>query len=138
MRKLVAFITMQLVLALALWSAPGCGALPSANTVKKIVISCVDQQADKISAIVETLRPLLSGKAPKIAEAFSIAKQAGKEIGGCALALVTQEILGNRGAPPDTDTSWNLTNNLDRFRTEVVGDSKATFEAVVNGRTVHL
>lgn len=138
MRRLFAFVIAQCVLAFALWSAPSCHNIPSAETATKIVVECAKQQASSLTALIDTLRPLLSGKAPKIAEAFSIAKKAGKEIGGCALALVTQEILSNRGSPPDTDTGWNLANNLQRYRTEVIGDPKASFEVVIDGRTVRL
>jgi hypothetical protein len=139
MRKLVAFILVQLFLAIALWSSPSCKRIPDPGTIATIVIDCtVEALKPKIDELAETLRPLLSLQRPKTAEAFAIAKQAGKEIGGCAFARIAQEIMSNRGAPPDTEAGFAISTALDRFRVEVVGNGDAAFETIIDGRKVRL
>lgn len=139
MRKLIAFMAAQLVFAFVLWSTPSCDRLPDPKHVAEIVIDCtVDAVKARADELVDTLRPLLTLQRPKTAEAFALAKQAGKEIGGCALARVVQEVMSNRGAPPDTEAGFSLSTTLERFRTEVVGNPDAAFEVDLDGRRVRL
>jgi hypothetical protein len=64
-------------------------------------------------------------------------KEIGVKIGGCVLAELVQWALGQRGAPMmSQEESWKPHDALKRFRKERANG--ATFEAVIDGRRVHL
>lgn len=103
-------------------SCPGPGPVP---VVVNAVIDCTIQNQGQIGALVAEFTTLLSGQLPDWAAIYQRAKNAGKAIGGCALAQVVQSYLGNRSAPPPQADSWNAFNTLERFRREEAGN--ATF-----------
>jgi hypothetical protein len=117
------FSPIALVLLLSAGSAgcPGPGPSPAVNAV----VDCTIENQDKIAALLAEFRPLISGQAPDWSAVYQRAKQAGKAIGGCALATLVQEYLGNRTAPPSQADGWSAYNTLDRFRREEAGN--ATF-----------
>jgi hypothetical protein len=111
-----------LTLVLALFTAcPGHGPIP----VVSAVVDCTIENQDRISALLAEFTPLISGQSPDWPAVYQRAKQAGKAIGGCALATLVQNYLGNRAAPPAQADGWNASNALERFRREEAGN--ATF-----------
>lgn len=105
---------------------PSCPGPGPVGPVVNAVIDCTVQNQDQISQLIGEFRPLISGDAPDWAAVYQRAKNAGKAIGGCALAQLVQEYLGNRTAPPAQADSWNAYNTLERFRREEAGN--ATFK----------
>lgn len=120
---------MKLLLALALaigFSVPNAGCPgPGPNPVVEAVIDCTLQNQDQIASLIAEFKTLLSGQMPDWAVIYQRAKNAGKAIGGCALAQVVQDYLGNRASPPPQADSWNASRTLERFRREEAGN--ATF-----------
>lgn len=119
---------MKLLLALALavgLSIPNAGCPGPVPVVTNAVIDCTIQNQSQIAALIAEFRTLISGQAPDWSIVYQRAKNAGKAIGGCALAEIVQEYLGNRSAPPAQADSWNASNALERFRREEAGN--ATF-----------
>jgi hypothetical protein len=111
-----------LTLVLALFAAcPG----PGPNPIVNAIVDCTIENQDRISALVAEFTPLISGQLPDWPAVYQRAKQAGKAIGGCALATLVQNYLGNRSAPPSQADGWNSYNTLERFRREEAGN--ATF-----------
>lgn len=96
------------------------------NPVTTVVIDCTLQNREQIASLIAEFRPLITGQAPDWAAVYQRAKNAGRAIGGCALAELVQDYLGNRMAPPPQADSWNAFQALERFRREEAGD--ATFK----------
>ena len=117
------FLLVLFVLGLGITqpSCPGPGPTPIAGAI----IDCTIQNKDQIGLLLAEFRTLLSGQAPDWSVIYQRAKTAGKAIGGCALAEIVQEYLGNRAAPPAQADSWNAFQALERFRREEA--SNATF-----------
>lgn len=118
-----ALIVIVIVIGLGASNAacPGVGPGPVVNAI----VDCTIQNKDQISQLINEFRPLISGQAPDWPAVYQRAKNSGKAIGGCALAELVQEYLGNRTAPPSQANSWNAYNTLERFRREEAGN--ATF-----------
>jgi len=116
-----------LVFALGL-GAPqlGCPGPGPGPIVISAVVDCTVQNRDQITSLIAEFKTLLSGQMPDWAAIYQRAKNAGKAIGGCALAEIVQSYLGNRTAPPPQADSWNAYNTLERFRREEAGN--ATFK----------
>ena len=112
----------MLVVLAFLASCPGPGPTP---VVVNAVIDCTIQNQDQIAALLAEFRPLISGQSPDWSAVYQRAKEAGKAIGGCALATLVQDYLGNRSAPPSQADGWTANNMLERFRREEAGN--ATF-----------
>ena len=120
--KRILLVLFVLGLSVTQPSCPGPGPTP----VVSAVIDCTIQNKDQIGLLVAEFRTLLTGQAPDWAAIYQRAKTAGKAIGGCALAEVVQDYLGNRAAPPAQADSWSAYNALERFRREEAGN--ATFK----------
>lgn len=105
-------------------SCPGTGPSPIGPIVAA-VIECGTENQGSINSLIGEFKTLLKGKLPDWSAIYAKAKNAGKAIGGCALATLVQNYLGNRAAPPDTADSWTASNTLERFRREEAGN--ATF-----------
>ena len=105
-------------------TSTGCphGPLP---VVENAIIDCTAQNQDQIASTLGEFKTLLSGQLPDWSAIYQRAKQAGKSIGGCALAELVQDYLGNKAAPPPVGDSWTANNTLERFRREEAGN--ATF-----------
>ena len=101
-----------------------CGPSPVPPVIDA-VIDCTTQNRDRIAALIAEFQPLISGQAPAWGAVYQRAKQAGQAIGGCALAELVQNYLGNKMAPPPQADSWNAFTTLERFRREEAGN--ATF-----------
>jgi hypothetical protein len=93
--------------------------------VTDAIIDCTVQNQDQINSLIAEFKTLLTGQMPDWAAIYQRAKNAGKAIGGCALAEVVQSYLGNRAAPPPQADSWNAYSALERFRREEAAN--ATF-----------
>jgi hypothetical protein len=109
-------------------SCPGTGPDPL-GPITAAIIECGSENQTSISSLIGEFKTLLKGKLPDWGAIYQKAKGAGKAIGGCALATLVQEYLGNRAAPPDTADSWTAATTLDKFRYEVAGG--ATFRMKV-------
>jgi hypothetical protein len=117
---------MKLIAALLLLvglnvGCPGTGPVPAVTAI----VDCTIQNKDQLGALVAEFRTILSGQAPDWSAVYQRAKNAGKAIGGCALATIVQEYLGNRAAPPAQADGWAAYNTLERFRREEAAN--ATF-----------
>lgn len=123
MNRLIVLIVFALGLGITQPSCPGPGPVP---VVVNAVIDCTVQNQGQITALIGEFKTLLSGQMPDWSAIYQRAKNAGKAIGGCALAQLVQDYLGNRAAPPPMADSWNANNTLERFRREEAGN--ATFK----------
>lgn len=114
-------------LSLAFVSVPstGCPGPGPGPVVVNAIIDCTRENQDQINSLIGEFTTILHGQMPDWSVIYQRAKNAGKAIGGCALAQVVQNYLGNRAAPPPQADSWNAFNALDRFRREEAGN--ATF-----------
>jgi len=117
-------LLLGLIIALGC-SCPGPGPGPA---VVNAVIDCTIQNQAQITALLGEFKTLLSGQMPDWSAIYQRAKHAGSSIGGCALAELVQDYLGNRAAPPPQADSWNANNTLERFRREEA--KNATFHTV--------
>jgi len=122
---------MKLIVALALVfglsvTQPSCPGPGPGPVVIGAVVDCTVQNRDQITSLIAEFQTLLHGQMPDWAAIYQRAKNAGKAIGGCALAEIVQSYLGNRTAPPPQADSWNAYNALERFRREEAGN--ATFK----------
>jgi len=108
---------------LAACVTPGPG--PKPGPAINAVIDCTVDSKDQIASLLNEFRPLVSGQAPDWAAVYERAKDAGKTIGGCALAELVQEYLGNRGTPPTVTNGQTANKTFEDFRHQVAGD--ATF-----------
>jgi hypothetical protein len=122
MNRLIVLIVFALGLSVTQPSCPGPGPGP---VVVNAVIDCTVQNQSQITALIAEFKTLLVGQLPDWSAIYQRAKNAGKAIGGCALAELVQGYLGNRAAPPPMADSWNANNALERFRREEAGN--ATF-----------
>lgn len=120
--KLVLAVAIALGLSIPTAGCPGPGPGP---VVVNAVVDCTIQNQDQIKSLIAEFQTLLSGQMPDWSAIYQRAKNAGKAIGGCALAEVVQNYLGNRTSPPPQADSWNAYNTLERFRREEAGN--ATF-----------
>lgn len=121
--KLVLAVVIALGFSLPTAGCPGPGPGP---VVVNAVVDCTIQNQDQIKSLIAEFQTLLSGQMPDWSAIYQRAKNAGKAIGGCALAEVVQNYLGNRASPPPQADSWNAYNTLERFRREEAGN--ATFK----------
>lgn len=119
--KVIFVVALAIGLGVTQPSCPGHGPYPPVTAI----IDCTIQNQDQIVQLLGEFRTILNGQAPDWSAVYQRAKNAGKAIGGCALAQVVQEYLGNRTAPPPQADSWNAYNMLERFRREEAGN--ATF-----------
>lgn len=119
--KLVFLVALAIGLGTTQPSCPG-----PVPVVTNAIIDCTIQNQEQIGQLLAEFRTLLSGQAPDWSIIYQRAKNAGKAIGGCALAEIVQEYLGNRASPPPQADSWNAYNTLERFRREEAGN--ATFK----------
>lgn len=112
------------VIAVPLLAAcPGNGPGPG-PVIADAVIDCVGEHRPEIDALLLELTPLLALDSPDWSAVYQRAKNAGKAVGGCALAELVQRYLGGRTAVPESE-SWRARDTLERFRaTEADG---ATF-----------
>jgi hypothetical protein len=113
-----------LSVVLALFTAcPGTGPV---GPVVHAIIDCTLENQDQIAAVKAELQPLITGHAPDWPAVYQRAKQAGKSIGGCAIAEVVQNFLSNRSAPPTGQVRQDASDTLEKFRNEEAGG--ATFK----------
>lgn len=122
MPRLLLLIVFAFGLGVTNASCPGPGPGP---VVINAAIDCTLQNKDQITALIGEFRTLLNGQLPNWSAIYQRAKQAGKSIGGCALAELVQDYLGNKAAPPPQADSWTANNTLERFRREEAAN--ATF-----------
>lgn len=116
-----------LVFAVALFPSFGCpGTVP---VVTNAVIDCTVENQDQIASLIGEFKGLLNGQAPDWKAIYNRAKQAGKSIGGCALAELVQDYLGNKAAPPPQADSWNAYTTLENFRRAEAAN--ATFRTTI-------
>ncbi|MEX2716769.1 MAG: hypothetical protein Q6370_010750 [Candidatus Sigynarchaeota archaeon] len=111
------------IFMIAVLAFSGCHVDPKPTV--NAIIDCTLQNQEQITQLIAEFRPLLEGARPDWQVVYQRAKNAGKAIGGCALAQLVQEYLGNRAAPPPQADSWNAFRALERFRREEAGN--ATF-----------
>lgn len=100
--------------------ASGCG-----NKITRplqAVVDCTKQHAADITALVSEFRPLLQGAAPNWSAVYARAEKAGKDIGGCALAIIVQETSSRKAMPSQADGT-EAHRTLEKFRHEVAGDA---------------
>jgi hypothetical protein len=90
-----------------------CAPVKNAGTV---VIDCTKASAAQTAALLDQLKPLLSGERVDWAEVEGKAIEAGETIGGCVLAELVQGYLGGVKATP-VGESWTARNALEDFRT---------------------
>jgi len=126
MKLTVQHMLIALALAIGMIVPVGCPGPGPVPVVVNAVVDCTAQNRDQITSLVAEFQVLLHGQMPDWAAIYQRAKNAGKAIGGCALAEVVQGYLGNRSAPPPQADSWNAYNTLERFRREEAGN--ATFK----------
>lgn len=122
MKRLLVFCLFAFGLGVTQPSCPGPGPGP---VVVNAVVDCTLENQGQIAALIGEFKTLLNGQLPDWSAIYQRAKQAGKSIGGCALAELVQDYLGNKAAPPPQADSWNAFNTLERFRREQA--SNATF-----------
>jgi len=113
------------LLAIALLhAAPACGPNQPGPVIGTTVIDCTGQNASAVATLFADFKAKLTGGGSwALIEAD--AKSAGVAIGGCALALLVQDYLGNRGAPPRAEGNAARAA-LEDFRAKVAGG--ATFK----------
>jgi len=113
-----------LSVVLALFTAcPGTGPVgPAVNAI----IDCTVENQDQITSLIAEFQPLIIGQAPDWPAVYQRAKQAGKTIGGCAIAQVVQNYLSNRSAPPTGTVRQEALDTLEKFRSVEAGG--ATFK----------
>jgi hypothetical protein len=121
MKRIILFAVLVLGIGTTQPSCPG----PGPNPIITAIIDCTAENKDQIAQLVAEFKTLLSGQMPDWAAIYQRAKNAGKSIGGCALAEIVQNYLGNRTTPPSQADSWDAFNTLERFRREEAGN--ATF-----------
>jgi hypothetical protein len=107
----------------------GCPKPGPGPVVVNAVIDCTAQNQDQIKSLIAEFRPLITGDSPDWSAVYQRAKNAGKAIGGCALAELVQDYLGNRNAPPPRADSWNALRALEEFRAKEAGG--ATFHTTL-------
>lgn len=117
-------ILLPLVLVFAVISL-GATCVKPHDPVKPVVIDCTLENQDRITALISEFYPLINGDAPDWGSVYQRAKQAGRAIGGCALAQLVQNYLTNKAAPPAQADSWTAYSTLEQFRREEAND--ATF-----------
>lgn len=123
MKRLLLFIVFAIGLGATNASCPGPGPVP---VVVNAIVDCTLQNQSQITALIGEFKTLLVGQLPDWKAIYQRAKNAGKAIGGCALAELVQDYLGNKSAPPPQADSWNAFQTLERFRREEAGN--ATFK----------
>jgi len=121
MKRIVLFCLFAFGLGVTQPACPG----PGPNPIVNAVIDCTLQNQTTLGQLVGEFRTILSGQMPDWSAIYQRAKNAGKAIGGCALATIVQEYLGNRSAPPPQADGWAASNTLERFRREEAAN--ATF-----------
>lgn len=103
----------------------GTAACPSGPnpipTVVDSVVDCTIQNRGLIGSLIEEFKVLIYGKSPDWSAVYQRAKHAGKAIGGCALAEVVNDYLGNKASPPAQADSWEAYQTLEQFRREELG-----------------
>lgn len=109
-----------------------CHNIPSGGDIAHAVIACAEQQQDKLGELAELLAPLLSGQAPDRDKAFELAKESGKELGGCALAWAAQRILSAKGVAIDVGTRSDIADTVEKFRS--TQNSGADYDFVIDGQ----
>ena len=76
----------------------GTAACPSGPnpipTIADSIIDCTIQNRSLIGSLIEEFKVLIYGKSPEWSIVYQRAKNAGKAIGGCALAEVVNDYLG--------------------------------------------
>lgn len=117
MRYANVLISIAVVLGLATTQV-ACPHTDPANPVVNTIIDCTLENRDQIAGLIAEFQPLINGEKPDWPAVYQRAKNAGKAIGGCALAELVQNYLGNRLAPPPQADSWSAFQALDRFRRE--------------------
>lgn len=117
MKRIILFVLFACGLGVTQPSCPG----PGPNPVTHAIIDCTLQNQDQIASLIAEFKVILTGQSPDWAIIYQRAKNAGKAIGGCALAQVVQDYLGNRGAPPTQQGSAIASDTLERFRKEEAG-----------------
>jgi hypothetical protein len=122
MKRLLVLLVFAVGLGSTTVSCPGPGPGP---VVINAIVDCTLENQSQIAQLINEFKTLLSGQLPDWAAIYQRAKNAGKAIGGCALAELVQDYLGNRASPPPQADSWNANNALERFRREEAGN--ATF-----------
>lgn len=120
MKRILLLVVFTMGLGSTQVACPGPGPV-----ITNAIIDCTLENQTQIAQLIGEFRPLLSGDKPDWAAIYQRAKNAGKAIGGCALAELVQDYLGNRASPPPQADSWNAYNALERFRREEA--SNATF-----------
>lgn len=108
----------------ALATQPACPGPGPAPVIADVVIDCLGDNRAQIDALLLELSPLLALSSPDWSAVYQRAKQAGRDVGGCALAELVQRYLGGRTAVPDSE-SWRARDALERFRNVEAGN--ATF-----------
>jgi len=114
-----------LIVTLGLTTIPACPGTGPGPVAINAIVDCTLQNQDQIGALIGEFKTILTGHAPSWSAIYARAKQAGKSIGGCALAELVQDYLGNKTAPPPQADSWTAYSALERFRREEAGN--ATF-----------
>lgn len=122
MSRLLVLVLFSLGLTVTNASCPGPSPI---GPIGAAVVDCTLENQGQITALIGEFKTLLSGQLPDWSAIYQRAKQAGKSIGGCALAELVQDYLGNKAAPPPQADSWTANNTLERFRREEAAN--ATF-----------
>lgn len=127
------FIAMKLMGVLAvlgLAAAPvvssGCGPQGPGPVIGQLTVDCLGTARPQIDALLGEFKGLLTGGGFDWSAVYQRAKQAGKVVGGCALAELVQFYLGGTRSIEEGD-GWKAHSTLEQFRTTEAGG--ATFKA---------
>jgi hypothetical protein len=107
----------------------GCSSCKDVATSRpgSAVIDCTIADASALGELAHAFAPLLAGERPDWSAISSLAKSAGAQIGGCALAELVQSYLTERRAVP-LEAGHAARDALESFRASVAGG--ATFHTV--------
>lgn len=116
-------VVMMACLIVGAWSmvaASGCTGV--AATSVGAVIDCTKQNQGKVIDVMLAISvPILQGQKPDWAAIEARALAAGREIGGCALALVVDDYIHRRTGVASDDDAQRARTALEEFRREHAG-----------------
>lgn len=121
MAKIVTWMVLAACLAIGIGGVATSCTQAERDTVKASVIDCASQdQSALVSLVLKMALPIFNGHAPDWSEVYALALGGGRDVGGCALALVVDDWI-KKHAPPTGLTRDESLVTLDRFRRDVAG-----------------
>lgn len=124
--RLIAVSLLLFFVAISTPIQSGCGAAPIVPVVVAAILDCTTQDTAAIDAAVAQLEPFVAGATVDWTAFYAKALSFGKELGGCAIATIATDFLGNTVSPAPTGTRNSFSQTLELYRKQELG-----------GKTIH-